>query len=310
MSNAPLVRSEKSTTVRSGMPPRPLVAALALTARLSPALAGAWAARIFLTPRRYPRPERERALLARAVRRPRDAQGVASWQWGEGPAVLLVHGWEGRGAQLGGFVDPLVAAGYRVVAFDAPAHGSSAGRSATLADYAEAIRSIGDAIGPLHGLIAHSFGAPSAMLALSRGLRARAAVFVAPPAHMESAARGFAAAFALPPPVQAAMRAAIETRVGLRFEEIDPIRLAPRRITPLLVLHDREDPEVAFAAGSALAHAWPGAALHPTDGLGHRRILRDPAAARAAARFIASFAPDRRCDLDRAIALPADWPPA
>jgi len=41
------------------------------------------------------------------------------------------------------------------------------------------------------------------------------------------------------------------------------------------VLHDRRDAEVPFAHGAALAAAWPGAALRPSDGLGHRRILRD-----------------------------------
>src|SRR5688500_15132227 len=43
--------------------------------------------------------------------------------WGTGPAVYLVHGWGGRGSQLGSFVEPLLAGGFRVVMFDAPAHG-------------------------------------------------------------------------------------------------------------------------------------------------------------------------------------------
>ena len=59
--------------------------------------------------------------------------------WGAGPSVLLVHGWEGRGAQLGALVDPLVAAGYRVVALDGPAHGDSPGRLSTLALPAHAV---------------------------------------------------------------------------------------------------------------------------------------------------------------------------
>jgi hypothetical protein len=28
--------------------------------------------------------------------------------------------------------------------------------------------------------------------------------------------------------------------------------------------------------GAAIAAAWPGARLHVTSGLGHRRLLRDP----------------------------------
>ena len=45
--------------------------------------------------------------------------------WGEGPVVLLVHGWGGWRGQLGRFVAPLVDAGHRVVAVDAPGHGDA-----------------------------------------------------------------------------------------------------------------------------------------------------------------------------------------
>ena len=45
--------------------------------------------------------------------------------WGAGPVVYLVHGWGGRGSQLASFVEPLLAGGFRVVMFDAPAHGDS-----------------------------------------------------------------------------------------------------------------------------------------------------------------------------------------
>ena len=55
--------------------------------------------------------------------------------WGDGPVVYLVHGWGGRGSQLASFVEPLLVAGFRVVMFDAPAHGDSdhgpAGRGRT-----------------------------------------------------------------------------------------------------------------------------------------------------------------------------------
>ena len=61
---------------------------------------------------------------------------LALYDWGSGPTVLLVHGWGARGTHLGKLVPPLVAAGYRVVAFDAPGHGQSSGRSATLPQFA------------------------------------------------------------------------------------------------------------------------------------------------------------------------------
>ena len=125
---------EKSTTVRPPLAARALGAALRTADRVSPRLAAAWTERLFLTPRRHPVPARERDWLAGArwgeLRL--DGRRLPTWSWGEGPPVVLAHGWEGRGSQLGAFVAPLVAAGRRVVAFDAPAHGGSPGRTTNL----------------------------------------------------------------------------------------------------------------------------------------------------------------------------------
>ena len=49
-----------------------------------------------------------------------------------------------------------------------------------------------------------------------------------------------------------------------------------RPVPPTLVIHDRDDKEVRWEDGAAIAGAWPGARLETTTGLGHRRILRDP----------------------------------
>ena len=102
----------------------------AVLGRLSPALAGRLAAKLFARPRRHARPARERELIARGTRVVLP-DGLHATAWGAGPTVLLVHGWEGRGAQLGALVDPLVAAGYRAVALDGPAHGDSPGVTTT-----------------------------------------------------------------------------------------------------------------------------------------------------------------------------------
>ena len=60
-----------------------------------------------------------------------------------GSTVLMVHGWNGRGAQLGAFAPELVHAGFRVVTFDTPAHGRSPGRATNLPEISEAIQASG-----------------------------------------------------------------------------------------------------------------------------------------------------------------------
>ena len=90
---------------------------------------------------------------------------LAVYEWGRGPAVMLVHGWGSNATHLARLVQPLRSAGFRVIAFDAPAHGRSTGRSTDMVAYAQAVALVAREAGPLHAVIGHSFGAAMAMYA-------------------------------------------------------------------------------------------------------------------------------------------------
>jgi pimeloyl-ACP methyl ester carboxylesterase len=314
MTDAEYIAMEKSTIVRSKTDSRllPLVRLGngALSA-LAPSLAARLAQRLFLTPPRPRRPASEIDLLATARARPLYVGGrrTEMWTWGAGPSVLLVHGWGGRGAQLGALVDPLVAQGFSVTAFDAPGHGAADAGAVTLPEMVAAVREVAAAIGPLGGLVAHSMGAAAAALALSEGLQTGAAVFVGPAADLVAAASRFTETLGFSRDVGERMRSRIEQRVGRPFSAFDVVSLAPAIRAPLLVVHDRGDAEVPWQHGLVIARAWPGAELLLTDGLGHRRILRDPDVVAAAVAFIAARTAERRltplADADLVESLPA-----
>ncbi len=260
---------------------------------VSPSAAARAGVRLFFGPRRTAPRADERAVLARARRTEHRVMGerVVSHAWGSGPAVLLVHGWSGHAAHMAAFVDPLVAAGFRVVAADMPGHGASAGRMSSIVHFAAAMEQLardhlGGAAGEWHGIIAHSFGTPGTLWALTQGVRARGVVAVAPPAHLGRLWVDFQQMLGVGDEVLSRMRRMSEARLGIRFDDAEPLRLAPRMRMPLLVIHDRSDREVGVAEGVALAAAWPGAVLHQTDGLGHVRILRDAECVRLATGFI------------------------
>ena len=61
--------------------------------------------------------------------------------------------------------------------------------------------------------------------------------------------------------------------------------VGPRIGAATLVVHDRQDAMNRFDDGQAFADAIPGACLMATDGLGHRKILKDAAVLEAIARF-------------------------
>jgi len=290
--------TDKSTNVRASSAPGLLRAAFATAAAIAPSFAAYAGERLFLRPpRRQPSP-RERAALAAG-----EPFVVASgkerlrgWRFGEGPTVLLVHGWGGRGGQLAPLVPPLVTAGCAVVAFDAPAHGASTGRLASGIAFAEAIAAVAARV-EARAALGHSMGAAGLGWALASGLALDAAVMLCPPRSVGGYFRQFCDALALPPPVEDAIRGRLRRRYGVAPEEFDLCRRAGESSTPLLVVHDRDDREVPWTDGAAVARAWPGATLSSTSGLGHRGLLRDASVGASIASFVRAHL--ARCDCGR-----------
>lgn len=242
------------------------------------------AASAFLTPMR-PRTQDATPLLAAEPDRwfatPYGA--VAGWVHGSGPAVLLVHGWSGSHADLGAFVNPLAAAGRRVVSIDLPAHGRSEGKTASIPDLARAILAVAEELGPLSGVIAHSVGCAAVGMALKQGLGAPRTVLVAPPARYAHFARAFARQAGVDPEE---LLVALRNR-DIDIDSVDFPAMAPQLKSQALIIHSKDDQVVPFANGKALAGAWPGSAFMERDGLGHGRILADGEVIAASVSFMA-----------------------
>jgi pimeloyl-ACP methyl ester carboxylesterase len=207
--------------------------------------------------------------------------------------VILVHGWEGRGSQLARFVPPLLERGLRVVTFDAPGHGDSTLRRASVVEHARALRTVGLATGPVHAVIGHSVGGAAALFATRLGFEARRFALVAAPATPAKFAAHFARQLEIGDDVKARMIARLEARYDLPFAAIDAAIDARRLRSPLLVVHDASDPVVPLAEGRTLAAAAGRGELRETTGLGHRAILRDPGVIDAVTRFVAEGAGTR-----------------
>lgn len=227
------------------------------------------AARMFLTPDRGRRVAEEGPPPDRFL--PTPVGQVAIWCEGDGPVVLLVHGWSGRHADMAAFVAPLVAERLQVVSIDLPAHGQSAGETAAIADMAAAICAIADATGPVRGIIAHSVGCAATAAAFRLGMQAECTVFVAPPARYAHFAGAFSQQVGLDP---GALSAALRS-LQVDVDSIDLPLMVPAIATRALIIHSSDDQVVPFENGEAIAAAWPGARLLACEGLGHKRILSD-----------------------------------
>lgn len=248
------------------------------------------ALQLFMTPRRLP-PRDWESGLQRQGKPLTFANGLAATVFGEGPRVLLAHGWEGRGMNLGKFIAPLTASGYQAIALDGPAHGASPGEQTNPVNYARAMVAVGHELGPLAGVIAHSMGAASTALALQQGLDAAKAVLIAGPSSISGVLERFAQLTRLPEPVAERFYQLVADYVGIPADELEIARVAADLRTPALIIHDAGDTEVPFADGLAVATNWPASRFFVTKGLGHRRILLDSGVIAMSVSFITADAP-------------------
>ncbi|MFD4990758.1 alpha/beta fold hydrolase [Cellulosimicrobium cellulans] len=230
-----------------------------------------------------------------------DAEGHA-----EAGVVYLTHGWGGWRGQLGAFVEPLRAAGYRVVAFDAPSHGDAGPgrlgpRRSTMPELADALAAVVREHGDATAVVAHSLGTATTVLAVRDGLPVERLVLVAAIADVLGELDGFADLLRLSRPTRELLQGLISDVAGRPLAELDvreTLRTHP--VPPALVVHDRADKEVPYPVGAALAAAWPEGELLTTEGLGHHRLLRDPEVVRAVVDYVIPVRPDEPAEHDLA----------
>ena len=261
---------------------------------VSPKLAARFAIKVFATPSRIPRPESEREMFDRA-RVFKLSSGIAAFEWGnpEGPLVMLVHGWNGRGTQLSPFARTLEK-DFRIVALDGPGHGDSPPSPNGMTNPVHYAQFIIDSQHELDSrgavsVIAHSFGGGCSVLAASRGLKTKSLVLVASPAFYDRVVDFFAKGLGLSEKTKEYFIQNIIALTHLHPRELNIGLIGSKLNLPLLVVHDKGDNAVDYLSAEAIHKAWPGSKLLTTEGLGHRRILKDAKVVAETAEFIASL---------------------
>lgn len=235
--------------------------------------------RAFFSPGKYEVKSADQVIIERGdnYRIPFEGGELAVTTWGEGPAVLLMHGWGGARAQMTGFVEPLLAAGYRVVAYDQPAHGESDGQTTNLLEIAPTMDLIAQRAGPFQAVIAHSFGTLITSYALvQRNFPPPARlVYFGAFNHLLDSLPRFQVIAGLPDEIMDGFRILLfeNFRQGV-LEAINNESLAPHIDIPTLMFHDGADNVTPVEDSRAIARVWKQAQLIETEGLGHRGALQ------------------------------------
>ncbi|MEZ5816171.1 MAG: alpha/beta fold hydrolase [Hyphomicrobiaceae bacterium] len=207
-------------------------------------------------------------------------------------SVLVVHGWTSEASFMMAIAEFLRRRRYRVVLPDLPAHGLSPGVRTSLIDCAHAVREVAEATGPIRLVVAHSMGGLAALLAGGGGppmptpYPFEAYALIAIPNRFQDVTRAFGREQGISLPAQVEFEHRLEKIAFRRIEDFTGVSLLNATGRPALIVHARDDEEVAFADAETIAGACPTAALEAFDGFGHRKILYAPPVARSIGAFL------------------------
>jgi len=259
---------------------------------LFPSLLGRWSYALwFKTNRLKSMPKRELKWLKTAKIEPIDLAinvydvgtlPVMTYYWENkqqqnAPLVVLMHGWTGRGSQMGAFAAPLLKAGFRVMSFDNHAHDKTPGKASHLFLQSAVQCALAEKVGPIYAFVTHSFGGMVTPYSLNHGLEMQRIVCISPPSRFQYVVERFSNILHLPKSIQEYMFARFTKEYGENLHERVSSTHTSKSLghIPLLIIHDEEDIDVPLSEGELLHQAWPNSKFIQTQGLGHRRILYD-----------------------------------
>lgn len=212
---------------------------------------------------------------------------------GQGAPVLVVHGAMGRALQFKSTLAALMAAGHEVVTFDLPGHGQSEGDAVDTIHVSEVLAALGRRIGPLHAVLAHSFGGIASAYAIANGLLdTRHYVSIGSPSSQSYLLEKIFGMYGVEDAYKPALVEMHKEVLGDNFiVDLSPCQLLPRIVVPMLLVHDRADNVIDFAQFEELAECAKGRAQTlVTSGLAHTGHLGDSATLDALLRFLAPAA--------------------
>lgn len=256
---------------------------------LWPKLADRWAIHLFLSPRRVAYTAEGKSFLNRVETFQFQAGGklLYGYKMGEGPEVICVHGWAGKATQFATIADRLVAEGYTFIAFDAWAHGQSAGSKASMFDFTAGYKTILERCHNPVAVIGHSLGAASVSLATYEGMHVPKFIPMGAPCISEDILDSFREIIHARPRVNRAIREACLEIFDREFDEVAMQHTFQSIQCPVLAIHGDQDVDVSIEHLNVLESMNPSIETMRVKGLGHRRILKDPKVIDRIVAFIA-----------------------
>jgi pimeloyl-ACP methyl ester carboxylesterase len=261
---------------------------------VSPRKAAEIAFEIFCTPYGGRAKTKEPPVFHQAEKLSFDLDGVSvrGFRWipehPNGKKILIAHGFRSYAYKFEKHVTLLKKEGFEVLAFDAPAHGSSDGKLINAYIYKNMILKIEALYGPLFGIMGHSLGGLAAALAFEELAEPekRRLVLVAPATETNRAIAGFFEIIPVTDKVKQAFEELISEISGQPVSYYSVSRVVKKIQSPIFWIHDQHDPICPFADVKPLLSVHlPGTRFMITEHLGHSKVYKDSGVCKAIVQF-------------------------
>lgn len=186
--------------------------------------------------------------------------------------ILICHGFDSASNKFSHYIDPLLKQGFEIVAFDAPAHGLSTGKTINVLQYRNFILEVIEKFGPFDGIMAHSFGGVAAALATEQlpANYLKRLVLIAPATETTSSVSDFCKILQVSQRLQDQLNHLMLTIGGKPMSWYSVPRVMRAIKTPTLWLHDKSDTITPYKDMEYLQKLdLPHLQFMITEGLGH-----------------------------------------
>jgi pimeloyl-ACP methyl ester carboxylesterase len=251
-----------------------------LLAFISPKLAANFAFKLFMTPFKFKRPNKEDLMYNNSSRTmlliPELNKKIQVYQYGKSnKRVLLIHGWAGRGTQLFKIAESFIEKGYETISFDATGHGESEGKTSAMPEFVASVFELEKVFGPFDFSIGHSLGGMALLNAVKKGFNVRKIAIVGSGNSITAICNQFISRLGLKQEIATLLKMKMDKVLGYDSEELSAYVAAKSVKIPTLVLHDTEDNDVPVSCAYDIRQNLVNSEIKITNGLGHRRILTD-----------------------------------
>jgi pimeloyl-ACP methyl ester carboxylesterase len=265
---------------------------------VSPAVAGKLAFDLFCTP--YPKYKKRKspAIFNQAKSLYVKVEGdiiIHGFEWTptkpNGKTVLIVHGYASYFYKFDQYITPLLKAGFRVLGFDAPGHGTSEGKYINILIYKNAIEEIIKSCGPIDHFMGHSLGGITLTLIAETidHPTDHKFVIIAPATKTSTTFASYFDMMRFSEPIRAAFLIELGSRTHHSITYFEADRAVQNYQGPLLWVHDQGDRVCPYKDLVNFKNSAPdNIKFLITNGLGHNKIYKTQEVIDQIVSFLAS----------------------